>query len=391
MTLQTQPRTDLYRQTEPVVSGHCDPAFAAVKAAFATNLAVGDDLGAAVAIYRHGRRVVDLTGGFAVSGAPYPHDALHVLYSVSKGVTTLCLMQLAESGLLRLDAEVAAYWPDFGENGKDAITVRQLLSHQAGLTGFPEPVAIEDFADWDRITAMLAAAAPEWPPGTAHGYHALSFGFLAGELIRRISGRTPGAFLRDELASPLGLDVHIGLPPALASRVTPLFDAPARAELGGALAAALDDGASLTHNAFTNPPIDTDTFNDPKVWHIEIPGAGGIGSACGLAALYATATEGPLQVFSRRTIDDFRRECVFGPDRVLTEQPTRFGAGFMLPSAREPMLSARSFGHNGRGGSLAFADPESGIAFAYLGNRCLHDPTPHSRLWRLLAALRDAL
>lgn len=374
-----------------LIEGWCEPAFAPVREAFATNLAVGDDLGASAAVYLYGRCVVDLTGGSTVTGALYPNDALHVLYSATKGVTSLCLMQLVEAGRLRLDARVAEYWPDFAQNGKDAITVRQLLSHQAGLSGFTVKMAIEDLADWHRATAQLAAQAPFWEPGTAHGYHALTFGFLAGELIRRVSGKSPGAFLRDEFAGPHGLDLFLGLPAALHRRVTPLFDAPANPELARPLADALLDEQSLTFNAFTNPPIDTDVFNHPHVWEMDIPSVSGISSARSLAAIYASATEGPLRRFSEQTINDFRRECVFGSDLVLTEQPTRFGAGFMLPSPRDPMLSAHSFGHNGRGGSLAFADPEHGVSFAYLGNRCIHDPTPHSRLWRLLAALRDAL
>ena len=374
-----------------LVEGWCEPAFAKVREAFATNLAVGDDLGASVAVYQNGRCVLDLTGGSTASGAPYPRDALHVLYSSTKGVTSLCLMQLVESGQLRLDAPVADYWPEFATRGKEAITVRQLLSHQAGLTGFVEKVAIEDFADWQRVTGLLADQTPFWEPGTAHGYHALTFGLLAGELIHRISGKLPGAYLRDTFADPLDLDIFLGLPKALHARVTPLFDGSASPDLGRNLIDALADETSLTANAFTNPPIDTEVFNQPSVWELDIPSVSGISSARSLAAIYASATEGPLRRFSQATIDDFRRECVFGPDRILVEQPTRFGVGFMLPAPREPMLSATSFGHNGRGGSLAFADPENGVTFAYLGNRCLHDPTPHSRLWRLLTALRDAL
>jgi CubicO group peptidase (beta-lactamase class C family) len=374
-----------------LIEGWCEPDFAPVKEAFATNLEVGDDLGASVAVYLHGRCVVDLTGGLTAANTPYPHDALHVLYSATKGVTSLCLMQLAESGQLRLDARVTDYWPEFACRGKDAVTVRQLLSHQAGLTGFTAKTSLADFADWHRITAQLAAQAPFWAPGTAHGYHALTFGLLAGELIRLVSGKMPGTFLHDEFAAPHGLDLFLGLPTALHGRVTPLFDAPANPGLARVLTEALLDEQSLTRNAFTNPPIDTDIFNQPSVWELDIPSVSGVSSARSLAAIYASTTAGPLRRFSQQTIDDFRRECVFGPDRILIEQPTRFGAGFMLPSPREPMLSAKSFGHNGRGGSLAFADPESGVAFAYLGNRCLHDPTPHSRLWRLLTALRDAL
>ena len=375
----------------PNVRGSVDPAFERVRQAFVTNLAVGDDLGASVAVFRHGRCVVDLTGGETRKGAPYPHDALQLFYSVTKGVTTFCLMHLATQGKLELDAPVTLYWPEFGQAGKERVTVRQLLSHQAGLCSIAQSVAMADLANWDRVVGLLAAQKPAWPPGTAHGYHALTFGFLAGELIRRISGKSVGTYLQEAFARPMGLELFIGLPLHLNDRVDMLFDAPANLALGRALADAAMNPRSLTHATFANPPIDTDIFNDPAVWAIELPGANGIGSARSLAALYSTAVDGPLRQISEETVNDFRRECVFGDDLVLTEQPTRFGAGFMLPCPRDPMLSLNSFGHNGRGGSLAFADPESGIAFAYVGNRLNHEPTPHTRLWRLLAALREAL
>lgn len=377
--------------TETLVQGSCEPDFDRVREAFSANLQIGDDLGASVCVYRYGRCVVDLSGGWTRAGRPYPQNSLHVLYSVTKGVVSICLMALAESGKLDLDRPVSSYWPEFAENGKERITVRQMLSHQAGLSGFAQTVAIESFSDWDRTVVSLASQKPFWPPGAMHGYHALTFGFLAGELIRRVSGRSASAFLRETFAEPMDVDVHIGLPASHAQRVVPLFDAPSSQDLGLALANAANDPTSLTCNAFNNPPIDTDVFNRPDVWAMEIPGANGIGSARGLAALYSVAVDGPLRGISSATVDDFRRECVFGPDLVLREQPTRFGAGFMLPCPREPMLTLNSFGHNGRGGSLAFADPESGVAFAYLGNRCIHDPTPHSRLWRLLSAVRASL
>jgi CubicO group peptidase (beta-lactamase class C family) len=373
------------------VHGSVDPAFERVRQAFATNLAVGDDRGASVAVFHLGRCVIDLTGGETREGAPYPHDALQLFYSVTKGVTTFCLMHLAEQGKLELDAPVTCYWPEFGQAGKDAVTVRQMLSHQAGLSSFSEPVTMAELADWDHVTTLLAAQRPYWQPATAHGYHALTFGFLAGELVRRISGTSIGTYLQDAFARPMGLELFIGLPPHLNDRVQLLFDAPANPELGRALADAAMNPRLLTHRAFANPPIDTESFNDPSVWGMELPGANGIGSARSLAALYSTAIDGPMRQISAETVNDFRRECVFGDDLVLTEQPTRFGAGFMLPCPRDPMLSLNSFGHNGRGGSLAFADPESGIAFAYVGNRLNHEPSPHTRLWRLLAALREAL
>ena len=229
------------------VRGSVDPAFERVGQAFATNLAVGDDLGASVAVYHHGRCVVDLTGGETRDGASYPHDALQLFYSVTKGVTTFCLMHLASQGKLELDALVTRYWPEFGQAGKAAITVRQLLSHQAGLSSLAEPVTMAELADWDHVTARLAAQQPYWQPGTAHGYHALTFGFLAGELVRRISGKSVGTYLQDVFAKPMGLELFVGLPANLRDRVQLLFDAPANPALGRALAEAAMNPRSLTH------------------------------------------------------------------------------------------------------------------------------------------------
>lgn len=373
------------------IQGRCEPQFAAVRTAFETNLRLGDDLGASIAVYLHGKPVVDLSGGRTIDGADYDAATLQLLYSVSKAVTTICLMQLVEDGRVRLDARVADCWPEFAANGKAAVTLRDLLSHKAGLIGFDVPVDFDWLADWSQTVAQLAAQAPAWPLGSGHGYHALTFGFLAGEVIRRVTGQSVGTRLREQFAEPLGLDLHIGLPPSLQRRVTPHVDAPGGYGTGAMLTTALETAGSHAFHAFSNPPIDTAVYNDPITWRAEIPGVNCIGNARSLATLFATLTDGALSRFGRATIDDFRREASAGPDFVLVEQPTRFGAGFMLACPREPMLGPGSFGHNGRGGALAFADPETGIAFAYVGNRLVHDPTPHTRLWRLLAAVRYSL
>jgi CubicO group peptidase (beta-lactamase class C family) len=373
------------------LSGACEPRFSAVKAAFETNLRLGEDLGASVAVWHEGRPVVDLWGGHRLDGTLYDSTTLQLLYSVTKALTIASLMLLVENGKARLDAPVADCWPEFAAEGKGRLTLRELLGHRAGLVGFSAPVDIAALADWDRAVAMLAGQAPAWPLGSGHGYHALTFGFLAGEVVRRVSGESVGAFFQRHFAEPLGVELFIGLPEALASRVTPHFDAPGGYGTGAVLVEAIDDPGSPVHAAFTNPPIDTMSFNDPRSWTPELPAVNGIGSARALAALFSTMLDGPNRRFSQATIDDFRREVSSGPDFVLIEQPTRFGAGFMLPCPREPMLGRGSFGHNGRGGALVFADPEAGIAFAYVGNRLVHDPTPHCRLWRLLAALRDSL
>lgn len=374
-----------------LVWGRCEPRFAPVKAAFETNLVVGDDLGATVAVFHNGRLVVDIGGGLKIDGSPYSTSTLQLLYSVTKALTTVCLMELAQDGRVRLDAAVAEYWPEFAQNGKGRLTVREMLGHKAGLVGFDVPADIEWLSDWDRVVRQLAAQAPCWPLGNGHGYHALTYGYLAGEIIRRCAGKSVGTLLRERFAEPLGVDLFIGLPPEHEGRVTPHLDAPGGYGTGNALAKAVETPGSATERAFTNPPLDTAVFNDPRSWRAEMPAVNGIGNARALAALFSTMTEGPTRRFDRKTIDDFRAEVSYGPDHVLVEQPTRFGAGFMLSCPREPMLGPGSFGHNGRGGALVFAQPESGIAFAYVGNRLIHDPTPHGRLWRLLSALQESL
>ncbi len=373
------------------VSGHCEPRFAEVRTAFETNLALGEDIGASVAVFQNGRCVVDLSGGTTIDGAPYTQSTLQLLYSVTKALTVTCLMDLAQENRVRLDARVAEYWPAFAQSGKEALTVRKLLGHRAGLVGFDVPVTIDALTDWDATVAQLAGQAPVWPAGSAHGYHALTFGFLAGEIIRRCSGKSVGTLLRERFAGPLGIDLHIGLPKGIESRVALHRDAPGGYGTGANLATAIETAGTPAERAFGNPLIDTVGFNQPTSWYPELPAVNGIGNARGLAALFATMTDGPARRFAPEVVDAFRAEVSYGPDQVLVDQPTRFGAGFMLACPREPMLGAGSFGHNGRGGALVFAHPETGIAFAYVGNRLVHDPTPHSRLWRLLGALRASL
>lgn len=369
--------------------GFCAPRFAGVGDALLANLAEGDDLGASVAVIHNGTCVVDIAGGLTTNGEAYGRDKLQLFFSVTKGIVALIMMQLVDRRRIGLDRPVAEYWPEFAAAGKATTTVRHVLGHRAGLPFFHHPLQIADLADWHRITTLLAEQAPCWAPGSDMGYHALTYGFLAGEIIRRVTGETPGQYLKTHLAGPKGLPVHIGLPTELWANVTPLQDAASSGQVGRLMAAALADSRSITARALTNPPLETAYYNEPATWALEIPAANGIGTARAVAEIYAdVALAGTL---SSETIDDFRREVSFGRDRVLIGQKSRFGAGFMLPSPRQPMLGEGSFGHDGRGGSIAFAQPESGIAFAYLPNRAVHDPSPHGRVWRLISALREAI
>lgn len=373
-------------------SGYTAPRFAGVRDAFESNLRNGDDLGASVAVHHHGRLVVDLWGGARdTSGTPYPEDALHVGYSTTKGVMGLVLASLVDTGEVDLDAPVSAYWPDFGAAGKEGVLVRELASHQAGLPAFEEPVTKADLADWDGCVRRLARQAPAWRPGTRHGYHALTLGYLVGEVVRRASGKSVGTLLRERFAQDADLQAWIGLPTCHNGRVVPYQDASPTPGIGAFMAGAAEAPDTLTHVTFNNPVVTADLFDDPALWWPEIPAANGVFDARSLARLYSGLVHGPLRAVSPTTVDRVRRQQAHGPDEVLLDQPTRFGTVFELSSPRQPMLGPGSFGHDGLGGHLAFAHPESGIAFAFLTNRAIPDPTPHTRLWRLLSAVAAAL
>ena len=379
---------------EPInVSGHTDPEFTGVREAFESNLRNGDDFGASVAVYRHGRLVVDLWGGERdESGAPYPQDALHVGYSVTKGVMGLVLAGLVDTGEIDLDAPVAQYWPEFAEAGKGGILVRELASHQAGLSAFEEPVTASDLSDWEACVNRLAAQTPRWTPGRRHGYHPLTLGYLVGEVIRRATGRTVGSLLRERFdTGPDTLQAWIGLPAEHADRVVPYRPGTPTPGIGECMAIADATKGSATHAAFHNPEVSADLFADPALWRPEIPAANGVFDARSLARLYSSAVDGPLRSISTVTVDAVRRELAHGPDEVLVDQPTRFGTVFALSSPRQPMLGPGSFGADGLGGHIAFAHPESGIAFAFLTTRAVYDPTPHTRLWRILSAVTAGL
>lgn len=374
------------------VRGFCAPQFESVRQAFATNLSLGDDVGGTVAVYQWGRRMVSLCGGVSArTAAPYPEDGLQVLWSVSKGVVALCVARLVQENLVDLEAPLARYWPEFGRNSKEAITVGQVLAHQAGLPAFDRPTTIDDLCDWKSCTDYLSGQTPRWQPGTAHGYHGVTVGYLVGEMIRRVSGMTVGQYFRKTFGDPLNLDLWIGLPETHARRVELAVQVEGTPGVGLQVVAALNDPTSMLHAVMMNPPVTGELFDQPKTWLAEIPAGNAIGNAEALARLYSTTIEGPLRCLDADTISTMTRLRVNGREGVLIDQPTRYAAGFVLSSPREPMLGPGSFGHNGYGGSLAFAHPESGVAFAYVCNRLLSDPTPHSRVWRLLAAVTESL
>ncbi len=382
------------------IRGHCDPSLTKVRDAFASGFANGDELGAAVCVTVAGKTVLDLHAGFADAERtrPWQSDTLVNVYSTTKGMTAICALRLVDQGKLVLHAPVARYWPEFAQAGKAEIPVRDLLTHRAGLPAVREQLQPGDQYDWDKMTGALARSEPWWEPGTAHGYHALTYGWLVGEVVRRISGKSLGTFFRDEIAEPLGLDFWIGLPEEHDARAARLVQGPVHASDEGAslFEEILKDPTSMAARAFMNPPLDLEAPNQ-RAWRAaEIPAANGHGTAAALARVYGALANGGtlegVQVLAPETIEQARKEHSQGPDEVLP-LTTRIGLGFMLPTEEEPVgPNPNAFGHAGAGGSYGMADPERRMSFGYTMNLMhqglwLVDPRPR----KLLRAVYDAL
>ena len=390
--------------TDIPIHGECDPRFAKVREIFSQEFAAEQELGAALAVTLGGQPVVDLWGGFLdrERTREWEPDTIVNVYSTTKGMTAICAHQLVERGELDLDAPVARYWPEFAAAGKERLPVRYLLSHQAGLPGVEKPLPEEARFDWEQMTQALAEQKPWWEPGTRHGYHALTFGYLVGEVVRRISGQTLGNYFRERIAEPLGLDFHIGFGPELDSRVSDIYPAPAVDE--GAVPEGpmrdfmrdMRDPTTITGAAFANPPPREGVANTREWRAAEIPAANGHGTARGLARAYGALSVGGdldgVHVLSRESIERAIQEQAFGPDAVLGGMPMRFGLGFMLRHDFMPMgPNPRAFGHPGAGGSIAFCDPDAHVGFGYVRNQMGHAMTGTLGAYRMISAVFDAL
>ncbi|WP_105974609.1 serine hydrolase domain-containing protein [Streptomyces geranii] len=389
------------------VNGTVSAGFEPVQDAFVRNFATGGERGAAVTVYRDGRRVVDLWAGTRdVDGdAPWEHGTAQIVRSATKGVAAAVLLMLAERGELDLDAPVGEYWPEYKTAGKERTLVRHVLAHRAGVPVLDRPLTPAQAADPALGAAAVAAQAPVWEPGTDHGYHAQTYSWLTGELVRRVSGRPIGEWVASEIAGPAGLDLWLGLPEAeaQAGRVGRVGRIPTPDEPSGpgsglrtrpkrSVAAAYADPESLTSRAFAAiTPLPDE--NDPAYRAAALPASNGIATADGLARFYASLigqVDGGTRLFSPETVESARREESAGPDRVLVIG-TRFGAGYMLHGTAAPLLTPGSFGHPGRGGALGFADPESGIAFGYVTNGFRKSVTADARAQALVRAVRASL
>jgi len=392
----------------PSIHGHCDPRFEAVRQIFAENLESGNDLGAGVAFTLHGEPVVDLWGGFLdlEHTQPWARDTLVNLYSTTKGMTAICAHQLIERGQLDVDAPVAEYWPEFAAAGKASIPVRQLLCHQAGLPAIRKPLETSVLYDWEALTAALAEQEPWWEPGTRHGYHALTFGHLVGEVIRRVSGQSVGQFFRENVAQPLDADFQIGLPDKDHARTSTLHgrliggDPKASgSEIPEPLKAFMRDMAdptTMTGGAFNNPRIPPDAVNSAEWRRAEIPAANGHGTARSLARIYGALACGGevdgVRILDGKSIDRAIEVQADGPDAVLGGMPMRFGLGFMLRSPIMPLSpNPRAFGHPGAGGSIGMADPDAGVGFGYTPNKMQMGLVGGAGAFAMLKAFFEAL
>ncbi|MFJ3509052.1 serine hydrolase domain-containing protein [Streptomyces luteogriseus] len=384
---------------ETQVHGHCDPRFTAVREAFEENFRERGELGAAVAVTVGGETVVDLWGGWAdaARSRPWERDTLVNVWSTTKGPVALCAHILADRGLLDLDAPVAVYWPEFAAAGKEKVLVRHLLSHRAGLAGLREPHSLEQLFDWELTTQRLAATEPWWEPGTRSGYHALTYGHLVGEVVRRVSGLRPGAFLAREVTGPLGVDFRIGLPERDFARAAELVQPAVTAS--SEQTAVFAQLAPAAVAALTNPAVSAAGACTPGWRAAEIPAANGHGTARAVAALYgvfagrgAYAGHRVLSPEAAERVHEGQGGC---RDLVLGagfEHETEVGLGLWLSGPDGSYgPNPRAFGHDGFGGSCGLADPEAGVSLGYVMNRMGPHIANDPRKTTLVEALYSAL
>ncbi|MFD5948062.1 serine hydrolase domain-containing protein [Streptomyces collinus] len=383
------------------VHGTVAEGFEPVRDAFVRNFETLGDRGAAVAVYRDGQKVVDLWGGTRdVDGtAPWERGTAQVVRSATKGVAAAVVLLLHQRGQLDLDAPVGHYWPEFKARGKERVLVRHVLNHRAGLPVLDRPLTPQEALDPLKGPEALAAQAPVWEPGTDHGYHALTYGWLLDELVRRVTGQGTGQWLASQVTGPLGLDLWLGLPESEAGRVGRVGRVEGAEPTGGlrarpkrSVTEAYEDPASLTRRAFAAISPFPDQ-NDPAYRASALPATNAMATADGLARFYATLigdTAGAARLFTPETVELARAEESAGPDRVLVVG-TRFGLGYMLHGSASPLLTPGSFGHPGRGGALGFADPETGIAFGYVTNGFRKTVTADPRAQGLVRAVRGVL
>jgi CubicO group peptidase (beta-lactamase class C family) len=418
------------------VHGWVAPGWEGVRDAFTLNMDEGLDDGAAFSAFHRGAKVADLWAGVrdVRTGEPWLEDTVVPVFSTSKGMVAACIGLLLQDGRIDVDMPVAAVWPEFAAAGKEAVTVGQVVSHQAGLAWLDQPMPTSEALSWDPVVEALAATAPHWEPGTAHGYHATTYGWLAGEIVRRVSGRSVGTFFHEEIAAPFGLDTWIGLPASEEHRVGAL-GWPALAMLASMVPGAGDPGSgggtgtggdgdataapaggahlikllelflgadSMLKKALDTPP---GAFPDEEVWNsrpmhaAEVPAANGITDARSLAKLYAAcigevdAGEGGsrARLFSPEQMADSATQRTVGPDVVILDLDLQWGLGFMVHGGMMAIGGPGGFGHFGLGGSVGWAHPDADLAVGYVMNRLDLGLAGDQRSTRLLDACYAAI
>ncbi|MEU9483647.1 serine hydrolase domain-containing protein [Streptomyces decoyicus] len=374
--------------------GWADEGFGAFADEFARNFAERGELGAAAAVFVGGRKVVDLWGGIADdrTGREWQEDTVLPVMSLAKAVVSISAHLLAQQGKLDLDAPVADYWPEFARHGKERITTRMVLAHTAGIPLAERQLTFEELTAWTPVIRALEEQKPLWEPGTAHEYHAHAFGFLVGEVIRRLTGHTPGAYFRAAIGDALGLRTWIGMPREEVPRLARLVEAEGRTPMPSPDLLPI---RALTMNGVLPFPglDDPHGYNSPALLTAEFPGAGAVSSACGLATLYAavaTGVDGGPRLLSEDTVTDAVAPLSGGPSwSGFPDLGARWGTGVLVDSAFRRLLGPRSFAHSGAGGQFAFGDDEFGVGFAYTANRM--GAGNDQRAERLIGALRKCV
>jgi CubicO group peptidase (beta-lactamase class C family) len=383
--------------------GWVAPGFEGVRVAFEKNFAAGLEVGAAFSAYHRGKMVVDLWGGLADTEAdrPWQRDTIIGVFSTTKGATAICAHKLAQEGRLDVDAPVASYWPEFAQEGKGDIPVRYLLSHRAGLAWVDEPLTLEQALAWEPMIHALEHQKPSWEPGTQHGYHAITYGYLVGEVVRRITGKSVGTYFHEEIAQPLGLDFWIGLPASEEPRVATLvgrltggldsadLDADTRAAIEAMIGPDSVMGKALSGGgAFAG-----DVWNLPAVHAAEVPAAAGISDARSIARMYAACVgevDG-VRLLTPERVKIASAQQTEGPNTVLMGFDLQFGLGFIVPSTLVQVGGPNSFGHFGAGGSVGWADPDAEMTFGYVMSRMDMGLAGDERSFSLVNACYDAV
>ncbi|TPL23474.1 beta-lactamase family protein [Mesorhizobium sp. B2-4-9] len=374
-----------------VIEGSCDPRFSRLRDAFAANFAQGLDHGGAMSVVIQGRTVVDLWGGYAdaARNRPWRQETLTNAWSSTKGMVALAIAMLVDRGKLDYAAPVARYWPEFAAGGKERITLEQVMSHQAGLNGLTVPMDEAGLLAWVPYVDALAAMSPLWEPGSRCVYHAFSFGHLAGEVLRRVDGRSVGRFVAEEIAGPLGADFHIGLPEKEDRRAAEMIEGPYASDW-------IDFVRATPFPHSCNNPAPRALAPNDRAWRAaEVPGGNGQSTANGLARIYAMMAVGGTWegncFLGAATIAEAARARIRGRDDSFAA-PAAFSAGYQI---EDPVYagcaSAQTFGHNGWGGAIGFADPAAGVGFGYVVNRMLGFDDSDPRRQALVDALYDAL